>query len=238
MSPLISRRLIGPCLPAALALLYAAGAPAQMAGGLDLPAERARIRAEQDRIVRTRTQEELECQTRFVVTGCVEDVRQRWLAPLAELDRQERVLNDLDRRQRSSEQVLRLERKASEAEADAAERRAKAASEQQSREARAAAKASGPRPAGTPRQDRSSAVASGASAPRDTVPRARPQQPRPAASPGSKAAAPSGVSPEQARANASAHAERVRQAQAHKAEVLQRQASRSKPPASDLPPPR
>lgn len=268
--PLHLMRPLRHVLFASLALLSVVGASGQVVSGLDLTAERVRLKAERDRVTQALSQEEDECRTRFVVTGCVEGVRRRWQVQLAELDRQERVLNDLDRRNRSSEQMLRLERKASDAEADAAERRARAASEQESREARAAAKASGPRPSGTPRQARSAEP--GASAPdaMAVAPRARPSQARQAApssngpeqarakaAPSSSPeqsrtkAAPSGkteqarakpasarISAEQARANAAAHQERVRQAEAHKAEVRQRQAGRSKPPASDLPPPR
>lgn len=255
---------------AGLALLSVVGVSAQVVSGLDLTAERIRLKAERDRVTQALGPEEEECRTRFVVTGCVEGVRRRWQVQLAELDRQERVLNDLDRRHRSSEQLLRLERKASDAQADAAERRARAASEQESREARAAAKASGPRPSGTPRQARLAEPQASAPDPVAVAPRARPPQARQAspssndleqarakAAPSSSPeqarskAAPSGkperaraqpasarISAEQARANAAAHQERIRQAEAHKAEVRQRQAARSKPPASDLPPPR
>lgn len=213
------------CLATLLAL--PAAAMAQVVGGLDLAAERARLSAERERITRTRTQQEAECQSRFAVTGCVEDVRKRWQAPLAEIDRQERVLSDAERRQRSADQVLRLERREAQAQEDAAERRARAASDQQAREARAASKASGPQPTGTPRDPQASKDP-GAGA-----------KPAPGKARGASEAAPaasSGPSPAQARANADAHAERVRQAEAHKASVRQRQAERKAPPASDLPP--
>lgn len=235
-------------LSAALMALCMADTLAQLAGGLDLPAERARISAERARISQIRTEQEAQCQTRFAVTGCVEEVRNRTKGPLAELDRQEQVLGDLDRRQRSTEQVLRLERKASDAQADAAERRNRAALDQQSGESRAAAKGSGPRPAGSPRQSRVASEAAppaGASASRtpavlepvsaaSATPPAAVSGPRPPA----RQDAPTGPSPDQARANAADRAERLRKAEAHKAEILARQASRSKPAASDLPPPR
>lgn len=181
---------------------------AQVAGGLDLAAERSRLATEREQVLRTRSQQEAECQSRFAVTGCVEEARKRVQAPLAEIDRQERVLNDLERRQRSGAQLQRLERREAEAREDAAERRARAASDQQSRESRAAAKAGGPKPTGSPRASQ-------------------------AASP---PAAPAGPTPGEAAANAAAHADRVRQAEEHKASVRQRQAERKKPAASDLPP--
>ncbi len=251
-------------LAVALMALCMADTLAQVAGGLDLPAERARISAERARISQTRTEQEAQCQTRFAVTGCVEDVRNRWKGPLAELDRQEQVLGDLDRRQRSTEQALRLERKASDAQADAAERSSRAASELQSRESRAAAKASGPRPAASPRQakvapeaDRTTGdAAARARAARSPKPAASPtaqtaasvspqsaasaspQAPAPASRAPARPASPTGPTPEQARANAAARTERLREAEARKAEVRARQASRSKPAASDLPTPR
>jgi len=243
-------------LAVALVALCMADTLAQVAGGLDLPAERARINAERARIAQTRTEQEAQCQTRFAVTGCVEDVRQRLKGPLAELDRQEQVLGDLDRRQRSSEQALRLERKASDAQADAAERGSRAASELQSRESRAAAKASGPRPSAGPRPAKGASeidttpgddgVRAPAARPTKPVTPATAQtagsaSPQTAASPSqssARPASPSGPTPEQARANAAARTERLREAEARKAEVRARQASRSKPAASDLPPPR
>ncbi len=211
-----------------------------MRAGLELNAERARLQAERNRLLSQREREEADCKQRFAVTGCIESARAKVRGPLEDLDRQKRVLDDLDRRARSAVKREDLERRQADAERRVAEQRARAASDQAAREERAAAKAGGPKPTGTPRASTGTPAAdaggaSGLVAANPVNPASSPRS-SPAVAPGPRPAA--GPSPGEARANAQAHADRVRQAEEHKASVQRRLASRAKPPASDLPPPR
>lgn len=56
--------------------------------------------------------EEAACQTRFAVTGCVTDVRRRRREVMADLNRQEGLLNSQERRAKGGDQLIRLEEKA------------------------------------------------------------------------------------------------------------------------------
>lgn len=183
-------------------------AASQPVDGPDLVSERARIKAERDRISAAKAQEERACQDRFAVNDCMNAAERRWRAPLADLRRQENAIRDVERRRRSAEQVRQAEARAAQDQADAAQRREKALQDQQDREARAAGKAGGPQPTGSPR-----AAAS---------------QPK----------APSGPTPEQAAANASEHARRLQEAQERKRKAQERAAQEAaKGKARPLPPP-
>ncbi|MEY4712920.1 MAG: hypothetical protein RIS88_2370 [Pseudomonadota bacterium] len=182
---------------------------ARWASGLDLRVERARIDRERAAARASQAEEEADCQKRFAVTDCLDRTRRKWRPVLGELHRQELVLNEADRKQRSAEQQRRLDEKVSpQAQDEAAQRRAKAQADHEARQARAAAKASGPAPGGKPRDPRAADDRSGGD-----------------------------LTPEEAQANAQAHARRVQEAQERKERALRRQAERTKPAASSLPAP-
>ena len=177
--------------------------------GLDLDAERARVGKERAAAQARQAEEEAVCRKSFAVTDCLDRTRRRWQPVLSDLRRQEVALNDADRKQRSADQQRKIEEKTSpQAQEEAAQRRAQALADHEERQSRAAAKASGPTPAGKPRD------------PQDAVERKD-----------------SDLTPDQAAANAQAHARRLEEAQARKERQRQRQAERSKPAASALPVP-
>ena len=70
--------------------------------------ERERIDIERAAIEATRIERERDCQTHFAVTRCVEDARQAHRVALAELRRQQAVIDEAERRQRASERVDKL----------------------------------------------------------------------------------------------------------------------------------
>lgn len=196
--------------PAAAPVASAPASSARMVGGLDLRAEQARIDRERASAQARQAEEEAECRRRFVVTSCLDNTRRKWQPVLAELKRQEIALNDADRKQRAADQQRRLDEKVSpQAQEEAAQRRVQALADHEARQSRAAEKAGGPAPAGKPRDPTSATDRGGADLTR-----------------------------EQADANAQAHARRVQEAQERKERARERQAERSKPPASSLPVPR
>jgi colicin import membrane protein len=75
-----------------------------------------RLRIEQQRQIATveLNAQEQACQSKFVVTSCVQDVGRRRIAMLADLKRQEATLNDAERRKRGAEQLVRSVDKAAE----------------------------------------------------------------------------------------------------------------------------
>ncbi|MEY2618024.1 MAG: hypothetical protein RL522_1026 [Pseudomonadota bacterium] len=178
-------------------------------GGLDFRAEKARIDRERASAKARQVEEEAECRKRFAVTDCLDRTRRKWQPVLADLRRQEIALNDADRKQRGAEQQGQLDEKVSpQAQEEAEQRRAQALADYEARQARAAAKASGPAPGGKPRDPQAGAERSGPA-----------------------------VTSEEAQANAQAHARRVQEAQERKERALKRQAERAKPAASALPVP-
>ncbi len=74
--------------------------------------ERARIAAERTRLEQRFTQEQAACQHRFAVTDCVNASRAARQQGLAELQRQQNLLSDEERRRRAGERLQRLEHKA------------------------------------------------------------------------------------------------------------------------------
>lgn len=193
----------------AVSAASAASSPTRWVDGLDLDAERARVSKERAAAQARQAEEEAVCRKSFAVTDCLDRTRRRWQPVLADLRRQEVAINDADRQQRSAEQQRKIDEKNSpQAQEEAAQRRAQALADHQERQSRAAAKASGPAPAGRPRD------------PQDAGERKGPD-----------------LTPDQAAANAQAHARRLEEAQARKERMRQRQAERSKPAASALPVP-
>jgi hypothetical protein len=74
--------------------------------------ERDRISAERTAIEDSRVERERECQMRFAVTRCVEEARQAHRVALAELRRQQAVIDEAERRKRASERVDKLANRA------------------------------------------------------------------------------------------------------------------------------
>jgi colicin import membrane protein len=107
-------------------------APATVPGTMD--AERARISAERAQLEAGFLAEDVECYKRFAVNSCLGKVNDRRREAMADLRRQELLLNDEERRIRGAEQIRKTEEKASpENQQEAADRRAKAVSDYQSR---------------------------------------------------------------------------------------------------------
>lgn len=81
-------------------------------GAAQLAAERSRIDAERRSIATRFAQEELACHQRFAVNDCLNRNLEWQRAALAELRRQEIVLNDSERQRRAAERLERLDEKA------------------------------------------------------------------------------------------------------------------------------
>lgn len=76
-------------------------------------AERERISAERSRLEATFTREDTACYKRFLVNNCLDEVKIRRRDALADLRRQEIVLNDEARKAKGAEQLQKIEDKSS-----------------------------------------------------------------------------------------------------------------------------
>lgn len=101
----------------AAAFVWAQGAAP--IGAADLATERARIDAERRGIASRFAQEERACHQRFAVNDCLNRNLNWQRAALAELRRQEVLLNDNERQRRAAERLERLDDKAQERAPDA-----------------------------------------------------------------------------------------------------------------------
>ena len=130
-----------------------------LAAGLALPAvaqnpqagdaaERARIASERTRIEAEFEQANKACYQKFAVNDCIADAKARRRELLAQLRRQELVLNDAERRKRSAERLDEIEKKTAEKRAAVASAPAASAASAPA----ASAPASAPRAARAPRQ--------------------------------------------------------------------------------------
>ncbi len=99
-----------PLLWAMPLLLWAQAAP--VAGDSTDQAERARIERSRQLLDAEFAVQERNCYTKFAVNDCLLAERARRRAALADLRRQENLLNDAERRRRAAEQIHRLEQKA------------------------------------------------------------------------------------------------------------------------------
>lgn len=96
--------------------------------------ERARIAAERSQLEQRSAAEDAACHDRFAVNSCRESVGKHRREALADLRRQELLLNDQERRARSADQLRKIEEKSSPArQQEAANRRAKAVKDYQDR---------------------------------------------------------------------------------------------------------
>lgn len=91
-------------------------------GATELASERQRIDAERRNIAARFAQEERACHQRFAVTDCLNRNLNWQRAALADLRRQEVLLNDNERQRRAAERLDRLDDKAQGRAADAADR--------------------------------------------------------------------------------------------------------------------
>ena len=172
-------------------------------------AERRRISAERSRVEAGYAAQGRDCRQKFAVDDCVNAARSQRREALADLRRQEVSLNDAQRRRRGSDRLHVIEeRTASQAEDDAARKRAGVAAQTREREARAGVKA----------------------AARADVPPARDGKPAVAAEPPVQRTVDES-------ANLRRHQERQDEAREHRENVQKRQAQRKKPPAAPLPEP-
>jgi hypothetical protein len=112
-------------------------------GPFDVESERDRIQADRTRAEARYEREEAACYARFAVTNCLHEVRARRREELADLRRQEIVLNDAERKRKALEQLERIQQKSSaQGLEEEAARRAQALEARQEREERANQKAS------------------------------------------------------------------------------------------------
>lgn len=75
-------------------------------------AEHVRIRKERDEAQARFKTQDVQCYQRFAVNDCLGEVRAQRRVVLAELRRQEILLNDTQRKRRAAEQLLRADDKA------------------------------------------------------------------------------------------------------------------------------
>jgi colicin import membrane protein len=208
----------------ALTLLLSAAA----AHAADDSAERQRIADERAAVEASFSAEQKACYRKFAVNDCLRAAQRVRNAAMADLRRQEGVLNDAERKRRAAERQKAFdERNSPEQRAADEARRKLAVQEQKEREARGAEKAQkkseddAKKAAHPPRAAR---APSGPSGPQGT--------PRTEREPRSH-----GPTPEQAAKNRAAYEARIKAAEAHAAQLRERTAKRKKPAASDLPVP-
>ncbi|MFT4268016.1 MAG: hypothetical protein QM586_12480 [Xenophilus sp.] len=125
------------------AALAAAQAPGDAGAGQDFQAERERIGAERRAIEERFQQQQAACYQRFAVNDCLAGARSTRRAANDDLKRQEAVINDIERKRRSAEQLRQIdERQANPRPQDRPEEQEKARQAQQAREQQAASRAS------------------------------------------------------------------------------------------------
>jgi hypothetical protein len=208
---------------AILALAFAAATVhAQVQDG---GAERARIQAERAAVQARFAEAEKACRARFAVTDCVNKATRERNTVLSDLKRQERVINDADRKRKAAERQRDIDARSSpEQQQHAAEKRARAVAEQKEREAQAAEKAAKRATDEAKREQRGPQVPKAAHG--ESGPQGTPRAPH--------ANTNHGPSAEEAAKNRADYEARQKEAEKHKAEVIARKAKRTKPVA-DLP---
>lgn len=76
--------------------------------------ERTRIAAERSQLLLRHTAEEAACEAKFFVNACLNDIRPGQREALADLRRQEILLDDAQRKRKAAEQLEKIEEKGSE----------------------------------------------------------------------------------------------------------------------------
>ena len=93
-------------------LALACAQPGPVPGNATEQAERVRIEESRLQEAQSFARAEAGCYATFAVTDCLIAARARRRVALAELRRQENVLNDAERRRKAADQVLRIEKRA------------------------------------------------------------------------------------------------------------------------------
>ena len=199
------------------------GAKAQQAAA---NAERERLNAEHAAVNSRFAEAQKACRAKFAVTDCIKKAQREHNQAVSDLRRQERVLNEAERIRRAAEHQRAVdERNAPEKKQAEAERHRQAAIEQAEREAKAAEKAR------KKAEDDAQKAARG-----PHPPKAPPEAHGPHGTPRPPhAAASHGLTPEEIAKNRAAYDARIREADAHNAQLREKLATRKKPAASDLP---
>lgn len=128
-----------PFIPAFLLLALAGLTQAQTVlpagqGPASLEERRARISAERARLETGFSAEDVACYERFAVNSCLDKINTRRRQAMAELRRQEILLNDEERKSRGEEQLRKTQEKSSpEKQQEAAQRRVQALEDYQLR---------------------------------------------------------------------------------------------------------
>lgn len=209
----------------ALALLASVAAHAEQVP--NEAAERDRLHSEHAAADKRLAEAQKACRAKFAVNDCLDKARREYNATVGELKRQERVLDDAERKQRAAARQKEIdERHSAEHEQQEAAKRAKALADQQEREARAADKAAKRSADEAEHAKRGAQVKTPKGG---TGPQGSPRDPH--------APEAHGPTPEEALRNRAAYEERLQEAEKHKAEVAARNAQRKKPASADLPPP-
>lgn len=204
-------------LLAALSALAGAQTAALQARPENIDAERAKIHAERIRLEAGFLTEDAACYEKFAVNSCLGKVNSRRREAMADLRRQEILLNDEERKIRGAQELRRIEEKSSpENLQEAADRRARAAEDYQSRLEREKIK----------QQERASAPSAEKAAREAGAERLMNQQKKARARTDRQAAAAE---------EAKKFDERQKQAQERRAQHEREQLSRPQPPAKSLP---
>lgn len=199
--------------------LASSGSSAQTGDGFNSDAERARISADRARLEASFAQEESACYKKFWVNSCLEEVKVRSRDALADLKRQEIVLNNEMRRAKAAEQLQKIEDKSPpEKLQQEADRRAQAAKDLEDKIARDQQKATARETSQAGEKAKSDAGTS----------RAKDNQTKAA-----QRAAKQALEADERRK----YSERVEQAKERQARFVAEKASKAKTPAKPLPVP-
>ena len=218
-------KLFASCVLASCAVFAAqAQVPVQP---LDQSLDRDRIRQQRAQAEAEFSGQQKACRAKFAVNDCMQQATRARNDTLADLRRQEIVLDDAERHRKAAERQHEIdERTAARNAEEAQRRRAEALEQQKGREQRAAGKTEHRAAQEAQRAQRPPRVKT---APGPSGPQGHPravQEPRV-----------HGPTPEEAARNRAAFEQRIKDAEAHKAEVLRRNAQRGKAPGAALPDP-
>lgn len=193
----------------------------------DEAAERERLHGEHAVADKRLAEAQKACRAKFAVNDCLDKARREYNVTVDEIKRQERILDDAQRKQRAADRQREIdERNSPEHQRQEAARRAKALADQQAREASAAEKAAKRSADEAEHAKRGAQVKTPRGEP---GPQGSPRDPR--------APVAHGPTPEEAARNRAEYEQRLQEAEKHKAEVAARNAQRKKPAGADLPPP-
>jgi hypothetical protein len=191
--------------------------------------ERERIKADKAMVEERFKVEEQACRVKFAVNDCVNRAKRNRVADLAELRRQELVLNDAERKRHAAQRTRELEERVSaERQQQEAAKRAQALKDTEDREKRAGEKAA---KRAADQADKAAHPPTAKVAKPGTVdPQGKPRASRAFNAPQPEAS--------QAAANRAKFESNQKEAAQHQAAVQQREAKRTKPAASALPAPK